>query len=124
MNPFKEYVAMSLKGLKNIDKVLEGMKNETAQKFRTLSDEKKEIISSRMDICLDCPYNSGNAKTSPEYKELTGKHYDTTRPELHCALCGCVTTFKVAALSSDCGISEWNLNNPGKQLPLKWRAIK
>ena len=124
MNPFKEYVNMSLKGLKNFNKVLEGVKNEAAQKFKTLSEEKKEIISSRMDICLNCPYSSGNAKTSTEYKKLTGQHYDTSRPELHCSLCGCVTTFKVASLSSDCGIADWNLKNPAKQLPLKWQAIK
>jgi hypothetical protein len=124
MNPFKEYVTMSLKGLKNFDKVLEGMKNETANTFKTLSKEKKEIISARMDICLDCPFSSGNAKTSNEYKELTGNNYESSRSELHCSLCGCVTTFKVASLSSSCGIEDWNLNNPAKQLPLKWQAIQ
>ena len=124
MNPFKEYVQLSLKGLKNLDKVLEGVKNETANKFKTLSDEKKEVISTRMDICLDCPYNSINAKSSEEYRQLTGKQYSSSRPELHCSLCGCITTFKVASLSSDCGIEEWNNNNPHKKLPLKWQAIK
>lgn len=124
MNPFKEYVNMSLQGLKSLDKVLEGMATDTANRFKLLSDEKKKIISDRMDICFDCPYNSRNAKSSPEYKELTGSNYNSSRPELHCSLCGCVATFKVSSLSSNCGIEHWNEKNPTKKLPLKWTEVK
>ena len=122
MNPFKEYVTMSLKGIKSIDKVIEGVATSTLKSFDMLSDEKKQIISDRMDLCFDCPFNSRNAPTSDEYKQLTGDHYVTTRRELHCSLCGCVCTLKVASLSSNCGIEYWNLRNPQKQLPLKWES--
>lgn len=73
-----------------------------------------------METCLKCPYNSANAQLSEEYKELTGKSYKTTRPELHCSLCGCVLEFKTFSLSSDCGITDWNEENPNKQLTPKW----
>jgi hypothetical protein len=74
-----------------------------------------------MEICLNCPYNSRAARESVEYAELTGNHYDTSRPEDHCAFCGCILDFKTASLSSDCGIADWNEENLEKQLPLKWQ---
>ena len=121
MNPFKEYLNLSKKGLQNADKVLHGVTNKIANQFRLLSNEKQELIAQRMDICLNCPYNSTNAKESVEYAELTGKHYDTSRIEDHCSFCGCILDFKTASLSSDCGIADWNEENPEKQLPLKWK---
>ena len=120
MNLFKEYLSISKKGLRNADKILHGLTNKVAYRFRLLSDEKKEVISTRMDICLGCPYNSINARISQEYEQLTGKHYDTSRPELHCSLCGCILELKTSSLSSDCGIVDWNEDNPEKQLEPKW----
>jgi hypothetical protein len=106
--------------LQNADKILHGMTNKVANHFRLLSDEKKEIIADRMERCLGCPYNSINARVSQEYEQLTGKHYDTARPELHCSLCGCILEIKTSSLSSDCGIVDWNEDNPDKQLEPKW----
>lgn len=120
MNPFKEYLEITKRGLKNIDKVFEGIRNDVSNKFKLLSEEKKEVIAKRMDICLNCPYNSRNAPNSAEYKSLTGKHYATGRPELHCSLCGCTIPFKVSSLSSNCGIEAWNEEHPEKQIDLKW----
>lgn len=127
MNPYKEYMALSLKGLKNLNKVLEGVATKTANQFKLLSNEKQNIIAERMDICIKCPYNSTNAVTSPEYLQLTGEHYSTTRTELHCSFCGCVCTYKTASLSSDCGVETWNNsnpNNPEKHLELLWKRTE
>jgi hypothetical protein len=96
------------------------MTNKIANHFRLLSDEKKEVIATRMDLCLGCPYNSQNAKLSEEYFKLTGEHYNSARPELHCSLCGCIIEVKTSSLSSDCGIVDWNEENPKKQLAPKW----
>jgi hypothetical protein len=120
MNQFKEYLSLAKKGVKNIDKVFEGVRNDVSNKFKLLSDEKQRVIADRMDICLSCPFNSKNAPTSKEYRELVGEAYSTTREELHCSLCGCTSTYKTASLSSNCGIEHWNETNPDKQLELKW----
>jgi hypothetical protein len=127
MNPYKEYMALSLKGLKNLNKVLEGVATKTANQFKLLSNEKQNVIAERMDICIKCPYNSTNAVTSPEYLQLTGEHYSTTRTELHCSFCGCICTYKTASLSSDCGIETWNNSNPNKpekHLELLWKRTE
>ena len=124
MNPYKEYMALSLKGLKNLNKVLEGVATKTANQFKLLNNEKQNIIAERMDICLKCPYNSTNAVSSPEYLQLTGEHYSTTRSELHCSFCGCICTFKTASLSSDCGIESWNASKPDKQIELLWHKVE
>ena len=124
MNPYKEYMALSLKGLKNLNKVLEGVATKTANQFKLLSDEKQNIIAERMDICIACPYNSANAITSPEYVQLTGKHYETSRDELHCSFCGCVCTYKTASLSSNCGVESWNASKPDKQIELLWHKVE
>jgi hypothetical protein len=123
-NQFKEYLNLTKKGLKNFDKVFEGVRNDIANSFELLSDEKKQVISDRMDICLNCPFNSEQAKTSNEYLQLTGENYETSRSELHCSLCGCTTTYKVASLSSNCGIEHWNEKNKNKQLELKWEKYE
>ena len=124
MNPYKEYMALSLKGLKNLNKVLEGVATKTANQFKLLSNEKQNIIAERMDICLKCPYNSTNAVSSPEYLQLTGEHYSTTRSELHCSFCGCICTFKTASLSSNCGVESWNASKPDKQIELLWHKVE
>lgn len=124
MNPYKEYMALSLKGLKNLNKVLEGVATKTANQFKLLNNEKQNIIAERMDICLKCPYNSTNAVSSPEYLQLTGEHYSTTRSELHCSFCGCICTFKTASLSSNCGVESWNASKPDKQIELLWHKVE
>ena len=120
MNPFADYMKLLKLGIKNADKVIEGISNKTLNEFNLLSDEQQKVIYDRMDICLNCPYNSRNAPDSAEYKSLTGEHYATGRPELHCSLCGCTIPFKVSSLSSNCGIEAWNEEHPEKQIDLKW----
>ena len=38
MNPFKEYLEITKRGLKNIDKVFEGIRNDVSNKFKLLSE--------------------------------------------------------------------------------------
>jgi hypothetical protein len=120
MNPFKEYLQLTKRGIQNFDKVFEGIRNDVSNKFKLLSKEKKEVIAERMDICINCPYNSRNAPSSDEYKSLTGEHYTTNRSELHCSFCGCTVPFKVSSLNSNCGAETWNEENPDNQIELKW----
>lgn len=115
---------LTQKGFKNLDKIFEGVRNDISNTFQILSEDKQKVIADRMDICLNCPFNSEKAKESKEYFELTGSNYNTARTELHCSLCGCTTTYKVASLSSNCGIEHWNENNKEKQLPLKWKKYE
>lgn len=126
MNPYKEYLKMGMEGLKNLDKVAEGLSNTVLKDFDLLSDDKKQIIAERMETCLNCPFNSVNAKASEEYLAIFGKPYSTERSELHCSLCGCVCTLKTASLSSNCGAEVWNArhpNNPELHIPLKWSKL-
>jgi hypothetical protein len=120
MNPFADYMNLLKQGVKNADKVIEGISNKTLKEFNLLNDDDKQRITDRMDICLNCPYNSRNATVSSEYMALTGVPYSTGRSELHCALCGCVVEFKTACLTCNCGIADWNSKNSQKKLPLKW----
>ena len=125
MNPFKEYTNLIKRGVLNADKIVEGLSNKALKRFNLLNEEDRNIIEQRMDICLNCPYNSNSATTSEEYLALTGEHYTTSRPELHCSLCGCILDLKTSSLSSNCGIEFWNEENeqnPEKQLPLKWTS--
>lgn len=100
------------------------MSTKVAKDFKLLDDDKKNIIADRMDICLNCPYNSRNATGSVEYRELFGDSYRTSRGEFHCAVCGCILEVKTASLSSNCGLESWNANNPERALDLKWRAVE
>ena len=120
MNPFADYMKLLKLGIKNADKVIEGISNKTLNEFNLLNDEQQKVISDRMDICLNCPYNSKLAPSSDEYLQLFGKPYATGRSELHCSLCGCVIEFKTASLTSNCGIEAHNDRNPDKPLLLKW----
>lgn len=121
MNPFKEYLELTKKGLKNIDKVLEGIRNDVSNRFKILPKDKQKVIAERMEVCLNCPYNSKNATTSAQYKLLTGNNYETNRPELHCSFCACTIPYKVSSLNSNCGIETWNEENPTNKIPLKWK---
>lgn len=120
MNPFADYMKLLKQGVKNADKIVEGISLKTLNAFNLLNDNDKQRISDRMDICVNCPYNSRNARVSSEYLELTGLPYATGRTELHCALCGCVIEFKTACLTCNCGIETWNQLHPSKKQELKW----
>lgn len=121
MNPILERLQTAYNGLKHFDKVVEGMLNYST--FKNLSKEKQEIVSERLQTCIECPLNSINAKLSEEYFKLTGEHYETTKKELHCAMCGCYTKYKTSSLSSNCGLEIWNQEHPENKQPLKWKSI-
>jgi len=120
MSKLSEYIALIPKALPNTMEIVSGIVKGVEMKYNTLPEgERAEIIKRRL-TCKGCPFNSENAKTSEEYKELTGKPYITKRKEEHCSFCGCNINMRTASLSSSCGVETWNKNNPDKQLPLKW----
>lgn len=119
MSSFFEYINLIGKGLKNFDKVAEGVVNKA--NFKNLPEEDQKIILDRLAICHECPYNSDLARASEEYLAIMGQNYDSKRSDLHCSLCGCVVEFKVASLSSNCGIEVYNHGKQNK-LDLKWKS--
>lgn len=119
----KDKLKVLLKGVKNIDKVIEGYVNDLKLDNSLINDEKAYEIIKRRVICEGCPYMSKHATTSDEYFSLTGEHYNDDNSPPHCALCSCPINRKTACLSCNCGIKDWNDEHPNKQLPLKWEAI-
>jgi len=119
---FQEHLEVALHGIQNIDKVVESRFNSAKDFFNKLEPDKKEESERRLEICLTCPFNSVNAKSSLEYKNLMGKSYETTRSnhDLHCSFCGCPIDKKVLAMTDMCGVYYFNVENPAKALPLKW----
>lgn len=116
-----DYIELLPKGIKNADKIVEGVINQVKLKHNLLSeDEQNEIIRRRL-ICESCPFNSINAKTSKEYFDIFGEHYENTREELHCSICKCVVNTKTASFDSECGIQA---NEKTKHLSLKWNVYK
>lgn len=136
---FEEYRDLYLLGISNIDKVLEGRWNKALQEFNLLDDVKQQIAKDRLEICLSCPFNSINAKTSNDFSNyyleglnslgensqgLTEVHYFTNRPnkDLHCSWCACNIDEKVLSMTSNCGIEIYNKTyNQSKEL--KWKDI-
>lgn len=118
MSIIKEYISLIGRGIANLDKIAEGIVNKA--NFKKLSQEKQKTIIDRAAICATCPFNSEKARTSQEYFDLFGKHYESDRTDSHCSHCGCVLALKVMSLYSECGLSYWNEANPDKQIPLKW----
>jgi len=119
----KEWIKTAIKGIPNIDKIAEGIINDVRFQFESLSEDKQEEIVRRRLICIDCPLNSIKARTSEEYKDLTGNNYQTDRTDLHCSMCGCVVNIKTASLESECGIGIYNQQN-NKQIALKWNKYE
>lgn len=120
MSKITEYLKLIPKELPNSIEIVKALSNEVALKYNALSQDKVEEITKRRIICETCPFNSYLAKTSAEYKNLTNKHYETDRTDLHCSFCGCNVKTRTSGLSADCGIATWNKDNPTNQLPLKW----
>ena len=119
MSKLQEYLNLIPKGIKNIDKVIEGNINAVKLEWGHLPQNEQDEIIRRRIICSSCPFNSTNAKTSEEYKELYGEHYETERTDLHCSHCGCPISTKSSSLNSDCGITSWNEKHIHQQ-ELKW----
>jgi len=125
MSKLKEYLNLLPKGLANIDKVFEGVVNEVKMKYFSLPEDEQEEIIRRRLICNTCPLNSLNAKTSQEYKDLfNGESYVSERDDLHCSICHCNIELKSSSLSSDCGLSTYNLEHPDNIQELKFKKYK
>lgn len=116
MSKLSEYIKLIPAGLKNLPKIIEGVRNNVKLEFGTLSDEKVDVITTRRLICSECPFNSLNATKMGMYK--------SDRTDKHCTFCGCLVSLKTAALESNCGIEIYNTANPDKPLPLKWEKIE
>lgn len=110
MSKIVEYLKLLPKGLKNIDKVAEGVINKTKEAFNALPEDELEVITKRRLICEGCEFNSKNAIS-----------YETERIDDHCIHCSCNIDFKTASLSSNCGLEAWNQKNKQDKKPLKWR---
>jgi hypothetical protein len=120
MSKYLEYIKLLPKGLANIDKVFEGIVNETKLKYKTLSEDQQEEIIRRRVICQACPLNSINALESKEYKDLFGVNYKTDREDEHCSICSCNSILKTSSLGSDCGLSYYNETHPDNIQELKF----
>lgn len=116
MSKFIEYLKLIPKGIKNADKVIEGIVNQAKIELETISEEDRNTIIERRIICMTCPHMSTNAQKLGVYK--------TDREDEHCTQCSCPIITKTASLSSNCGLEEYNKNNPDNPLELKWKAVK
>ena len=116
MSKFSEYIKLVPKGLKNIDKVIEGVVNQVKMELGTIPEEHLKIITERRLICLQCPFNSVNAVKLGVYA--------TDRKDEHCIHCGCPLKTRTASLESNCGAEAYNLNHPDNPITLRWEKIK
>lgn len=112
MSRLSEYLKLIPEGLKNIDGVIDGFKNQVKEKFGSLSEEEQEEIVRRRLICAQCPYMSKNAAAA--------KIYATNRVDDHCIHCGCPIETRTASLISTCGIATYNKKHPEAPMELKW----
>lgn len=119
----KEKIKIIKQAIKNPYPVLKGWINYYLIKFKLMDKTKEQVIQERLKICQSCPFNSVNAQTSNEYKELVGSNYRTDRSTLHCAFCGCPVDKLTASLDSECGIHYYNSENPKNKQKLKWTKL-
>lgn len=116
MSKLGEYIKLLPKGIHNLPKIIEAVTNLAKMELGTLPQEDLEVIVGRRLICTTCPFMSKNAEKAGVYK--------TDRPDEHCSLCSCPISTKTASLESNCGIEEYNNNNPDNPMELKWKAVK
>ena len=116
MSKLLEYIKLLPKGIANLDKVIEGIKNNIKMEFGTLPSEEVDIIAGRRLICSQCPYMSKNA--------VKLGIYETDREDEHCMHCGCPISTLTASLESNCGIETYNDEHPDNTKPLKWHKTK
>lgn len=124
MKKLQEYLSVALKGAKHIDKIIEGYRTQIKLENSQLPEEQMDEIATRRAICLDCPLNSINARSSKEYLELFGKPYETNMSYLHCSICSCPIDRKTACLSCKCGLTDWNSEHPENIQKLKWNIYE
>lgn len=116
MSKLIEYLKLIPRGIANIDKVVEGLKNQVKIELGIIPEDDLEVIVGRRLICSQCPYMSANAKKMGVY--------ETDRIDEHCTMCGCPLVTRTASLESDCGIEAYNTNHPNNTIPLKWKKVK
>lgn len=124
MSQIAEYLKLLPKAIPNADKIVKAIVTNVQYKNGMLSEDKKAELVRRRVICEGCPFMSRNAKTSEEYKALTGNNYITRRKEDHCAFCGCGVIMRTSSFGKGCGIESWNEEHPDKQIPLKWTKFE
>lgn len=116
MKKIKDYIKLIPLGIKNFDKIVEGIKTDALFNSGKLTDEEASEIINRRIICDNCPFLSTNAIKNNTYK--------SSRPDEHCSLCQCNKQYKTSCLSCNCGIEVYNEENPDNILELKWKAFK
>lgn len=116
MSKLTEYIALIPNGIKNLNSVVDGLRNQLKMELGTLPQEDEDEIIRRRLICNDCPFMSINA--------LKAGTYTTKRTDVHCSMCGCPLSTKTSSLQSECGIANYNIQNPNNPLPLKWEKFK
>lgn len=116
MSKLKEYIKLIPKGIKNLDKIIESVTNLTKIELGTIPQDDLDVIVGRRLICATCPFMSKNATESGIYK--------TDRSDEHCIHCGCPILTKTASLESNCGLEDYNDENKGNEIPLKWKSVK
>lgn len=124
MSKFTEYLKLIPRGLPNSKEILESIIKGVQLSLDKLPEDQKEEIIRRRIICMSCPFMSQNAKTSEEYKTLTGRNYKTARNDQHCSFCGCELNMRTRALNSECGLNTWNADHPENTVLLKWTKFK
>lgn len=115
MSKLTEYIKAGIKGIKNIDQVINGIRNDVRFESGDLGKDIEDEIIRRRLICNTCPFMSTN--------QIKNGLYKTDREDEHCTLCSCNIKYKTSCLICNCGIEEYNKNNPENQLELKWKKI-
>lgn len=120
MGKLQDIINTVSNGLKHPESVLEGWVNDIKMENGSLTENEINLILKRRIICEECPLNSIKAKTSKEYFDLYGSHYESSLDFLHCSICSCPIKKKTACISCHCGLTEYNDKNPDNFQNLKW----
>ena len=125
MSKFKEYLKLIPKGLPNFSQIVDGIINDVRLEYNNLPECEQEEIMRRRMICNQCPLFSLNAKINDsEYQKLYNTPFSTERTDGFCTICGCPEKIRTASLEADCGLSEYNEDNPDNIQTLKWEKFK
>ena len=110
----------------NAPQIIEGVSNQVKMHYGTLPEDEQEEIVRRRLICSQCPLMSDNVRNDESaYISLYNKSYnDKDREEPHCTICLCPISRKSAALSSPCGLDEYNKQFPNNKQELKFNIYK
>lgn len=116
MSKLTEYLKLIPSGVKNLPQIVEALTNQVKIELGTIPQEDLETIVGRRAICKTCPFMSKNA--------VHMGIYTTSREDEHCIHCGCPISTRTASLDTNCGIEEYNQENPETPLTLKWHKTK